>query len=61
MTKARRFKKLRDGQWSNTIRVTKKTGTYKHRLKCCDCGLVHVIEEKLTDKGLRFRAWRQSS
>lgn len=52
------YKKLRDGQWSAVIR-SQAGGTYVHRVKCCDCGLEHVVEEKVTPKGLRFRAWRK--
>jgi hypothetical protein len=55
--RARRYLKLRDGQWSAPIRGG--GGTYKHRVKCCDCGLVHVVEERVTPKGLQFRAWRE--
>lgn len=54
----RRFQKLKDGQWSVRMRVRKHCG-YVHKLKCCDCGLVHIMQYEVTGKGLRFRAWRQ--
>lgn len=56
----RKFKKLIDGEWSNPSRL-RKTGFYLHRIKCCDCGLVHLMQYKITTAGkLRFRAWRES-
>ena len=54
----RRFRKLKDGQWSTRSKPHKGYG-YVQKLKCCDCGLVHLMQYEVTEKGLRFRAWRQ--
>lgn len=35
-----------------------KDGTYAHLIKCCDCGLRHLMQYTVTKRGLRFRAWR---
>lgn len=51
-------RKLRDGEWSHKSK-RRDDGTWAHRIKCCDCGLEHVIQYALTKKeALRFRAWR---
>lgn len=53
-----KFKKLEDGELSAASR-RRKDGTYLHKIKCCDCGLVHLVQYELTKAGsLRFRAWR---
>ena len=52
-----KYKKLADGRWTRPI-APQADGTYVHRIKCCDCGLVHVVQEKVTRRGLSFRAWR---
>ena len=32
-----------------------------HRIRCCDCGLVHVYRFEITKTGrMRFRAWRDN-
>ena len=54
------FKKLADGERSSAAR-RRKDGTYLHKVKCCDCGLVHLMQYELTPAGsLRFRAWRMN-
>lgn len=53
-----KFKKLKDGAWSKASKPDDKYG-FLHKIKCCDCGLVHLVQYELTKAGsLRFRAWR---
>lgn len=54
----RGFRKLEDGEWSTRSR-RRKDGTFLHAIKCCDCGLVHLVQYAVTDSSLRFRAWRE--
>lgn len=30
----------------------------KYRMMCCDCGLVHRFQFRITDSGVEFRVWR---
>ena len=54
-----RKRKLADGEWAHTRRL--RNGTYVHRIKCCDCGLIHLMQYELTKRNsLRFRAWREN-
>ena len=53
----KRPRKLADGELSNPSKL-RKNGTYVHLLKCCDCGLKHLMQYTITARGLRFRAWR---
>jgi len=55
--KRRRFRKLADGELSSPA-CRRKNNTYVAKLKCCDCGLVHLMQYTITKRGLRFRAWR---
>ena len=52
-----RIRKLSDGELSNVSRL-RKDGAYWHMIKCCDCGLKHLVCYVVTKRGLRFRAWR---
>lgn len=55
------YRKLADGELSNASR-RRKDGTYVHAIKCCDCGLEHILQYELTKAAsLRFRAWRLNS
>jgi len=37
----------------------RKMGVFAHKLKCCDCRLVHVVLLQLTSpRRLELRAWR---
>mgnify|MGYP001248558132 CR=1 FL=1 len=52
-----RYKKVKDGEWVQPVRKG-------YNLKCCDCGLVHVIDFRLVKniKGsarIQFRAVRK--
>jgi len=42
-----RYAQVYDGEW---IKPTMK----KHRMACCDCGLVHVIDFKIIKSGRGF-------
>ena len=53
----KRYKKLTDGQWSARSR-RRRDGTHLHKIKCCDCGLKHLMQYETTGPTLRFRAWR---
>ena len=55
--KRKRYRVLADGEPSAVSRL-RKDGTCLHKIKCCDCGLEHVVRYELTKTGLRFRAWR---
>lgn len=52
-----RYRRLADAQWS-TRAAKRRNGMYVHQLRCCDCGLAHVVQYDVTERGLRFRAWR---
>lgn len=52
-----RYRKLADGEWSTPSR-RRADGTFLHRIKCCDCGLKHLVQYKAGRATLRFRAWR---
>lgn len=45
------YRKLSDGEWALTNKGVTK-------IACCDCGLVHVFHMEATEKGIRYRAWR---
>lgn len=55
--RVRRHRRLRDGQWSKHA-SKRRNGSYVHGIKCCDCGLEHIVQYRLTKRGLKFRAWR---
>jgi hypothetical protein len=55
----KRFRKLADGEWSAKSRK-RKNGFFVQKIKCCDCGLVHLMQYEITARGLRFRAWRET-
>lgn len=46
-----RYKQQQDGDW---IRPQMR----RYRLKCCDCGLIHVLDFKIVGKRIVFRATR---
>lgn len=47
-----RYKQAKDGEWIQPRRRG-------YRLKCCDCGLVHRINFRLTSRGsIQFQAFR---
>ena len=52
-----RVRKLLDGQLSNASGL-RKDGSHVHLVRCCDCGLKHLMQYTITKRGLRFRAWR---
>ena len=54
---SRRFRKLKDGEWSLRSR-RRSDGTVLHKIRCCDCKLEHIVQYEITKTGLRFRAWR---
>ena len=51
-----KYAKVHDGDWVCPVRKG-------YRMKCCDCGLVHVIDFKLVrrkgGKSIFFRAFRK--
>lgn len=53
-----KYKKLKDGQWSSLIKNRPGYG-FVHRLRCCDCGLKHLVQVQVSKKGMIFRAWRE--
>lgn len=57
LVKRKRYRKLADGELSAASRL-RKDGTCLHRIKCCQCGLEHIVRYELTKTTLRFRAWR---
>lgn len=50
-----KYEKVVDGEWVQPVMVG-------YRMKCCDCGLVHIIDFKILEdekgKFLKFRARR---
>lgn len=48
----KKFKRIKDGEWV-------KPNMNKYLMGCCDCGLVHRLEFKVTRFGnVKFRAFR---
>jgi hypothetical protein len=43
-----------DGQWYEIVR---RRG---FRLRCCDCGLVHIFNFRIRKKKIQFQAWRDN-
>lgn len=35
--------------------------TSKHRERCCDCGLIHIVEYKVEDGKIWMRVWRDNA
>lgn len=52
------YRTLGDGEWSSKSKP-QKDGMWVHGIKCCDCGLEHIIQYQITNGRLRFRAWRK--
>jgi hypothetical protein len=46
-----RYKQVYDGEWVRPSRT-------HHRMKCCDCGLVHVINFRVRKGHIEFQAFR---
>ena len=50
-----KYKKVHDGEWVQPVRKG-------YRMKCCDCGLVHVLNFRLLKWGkgtkIQFQAFR---
>ena len=44
---------LKDGQREHLL-------SRRHKLRCCDCGLVHDIEFRISKGKISFRAWRDN-
>lgn len=42
------------GEW---IEPTPQRG---HRMKCCDCGLVHIMDFRVVDGKVQFRPYRDN-
>lgn len=45
-----KYNQLKDGEWQ---RIKDK----KHRIACCDCGLVHDLEFRIIEGDFEFRAY----
>ncbi len=51
-----RYRKLADGE---VREIPGTRGRFVQRIKCCDCGLVHVTLTEVTSPSrARFAAWR---
>lgn len=49
-----RYKEQKDGVWVQPV-VT------EYKMQCCDCGLVHKIDFRISDEGrIQFRATRDN-
>ena len=46
-----RYRSRVDGEW------IEPAGAF-HKIACCDCGLVHLVEFRRQRRGVKFRAWR---
>lgn len=51
MTKRAQYHQLADGEWFRPVRR-------QFREQCCDCGLVHVVDFRMVDGTIEFRARR---
>ena len=49
MTKRLRYDQLTDGEWMTTVRKGFKE-------QCCSCGSVHVVDYRIVDGKIQFRA-----
>lgn len=47
-----KYRTLNDGEWSAESRF--------HKISCCDCCLVHVVEIAKGRNGFKIRAWRDN-
>lgn len=50
----RKYVQVFDGDW---VEPTPQRG---HRMKCCDCGLVHVFDFRYRDGKVQFRPRRDN-
>jgi hypothetical protein len=46
-----KYKPAKDGEW---IRLDQAF----HKIRCCDCSLVHLFEFRTVRGQIKFRAWR---
>lgn len=49
-----KYEQLHDGEWVTPI-------MRGYRIKCCDCGLVHVLNFKVKSTGKRTRVMFQAT
>ena len=47
------YRRIADGEWVTPRRRN-------HRLRCCDCGLVHRVDFRVRDSRIQFRAFRDA-
>ena len=53
----RKYKEPKEGEWVQPVRRA-------YRMRCCDCGLVHIMDFRLVKRGngktIQFRAGRDN-
>lgn len=47
------YKSLSDGEWT-------ELDNEDHKIACCDCGLIHKLEGKVTDNKVSIRFFREN-
>lgn len=47
------YRQLADGEWQTM-------SSRRHKIACCDCGLVHLLEFRVSRGKIKFRAWRDN-
>jgi hypothetical protein len=50
--KRERMHHAKDGEW---MQVKRQRG---HKLRCCDCGLVHTVNFRIVGRRIQFQAFR---
>ena len=48
-----RYKIVKAGEWEQPVRKG-------YRMCCCDCGLVHVLDFRVVNGRIQFRAFRNA-
>lgn len=48
-----KYNNMKDGEWSKVI-------GRKHKILCCDCGLVHLLKFRIKKGKVEFQAFRDN-
>lgn len=46
-----KYKNVKAGEWVQPVRKG-------YKMACCDCGLVHVLDFRVVNRRIQFRAFR---
>jgi len=51
--RGKRYKQVHAGEWVQPVRRG-------YKMACCDCGLVHIMDFRIYDGRIQFRAYRNN-